>query len=525
VSSEHAVSKPNARRGPSIVLLLLGANAFVLALPFSAFFVWRAYDFFLLRHTERQLITQSVVIAEAYREAWWAEAGVSGGEPRPPGREQERFVPIEPLIDLDSDIGTFEELDHMPLAPGEDTPERRAAARIEPLLQRSQIFNLSGVRVLDAKGCVVATTGGQANRCVYPLPEVQAALAGQYASTVRKRLPPEPLPPLGDIRLRGSLQVFTALPVFSQGRLIGVITASRTGLDALSSLWQIRRGLLVAIAVAFGMAIVISLVFARAIAGPMHSITRKAKAIANGDPLGDFVPRGFTPAEIRTLSEALDVMTKKLREQADYVADFATTVSHELKTPIAAIRGATELLQDWENMEPGQRARFLKNIELDAERMEQLVTRLLTLAKIESAAALPSGSVNVEAFCRKLLARYGSKVELRLLNPPSDIDIAQEHLAAAIGNLVDNAVRHGRGVPVVVELGSEDGRLAVNVADQGTGISPANQKKVWERFFTTERDRGGTGLGLSIVQAIAQARKGSVGFETSPNGTRFRLVL
>jgi signal transduction histidine kinase len=78
---------------------------------------------------------------------------------------------------------------------------------------------------------------------------------------------------------------------------------------------------------------------------------------------------------------------------------------------------------------------------------------------------------------------------------------------------------------VRVELDAHAGRLAVVVEDQGSGISPANQKKVWDRFFTTERDRGGTGLGLSIVQAIVQARRGSVDFESSPLGTRFRLVL
>jgi two-component system sensor histidine kinase ChvG len=319
--------------------------------------------------------------------------------------------------------------------------------------------------------------------------------------------------------------VFTALPVFSDGRVIGVVATTRTGLDALSSLWQIRRGLFVAVGVGLAVTILISGLCARAIAGPMHSITRKANAIARGETAGDFVARGFTPKEIRALSEALDVMTKKLRAQADYVADFATTVSHELKTPIAAIHGATELLQDWEGMEPEQRSRFLNNMLQDCERMERLVTRLLALAKIESAAALPSARVSVEPFCRELLARYGADVQLVVKAPPREIEIAEEHLASAITNLVDNAVRHGRGQPVVVELDSDAGRLAVVVEDQGSGISPANQKKVWDRFFTTERDRGGTGLGLSIVQAIVQARRGHVDFESSPRGTRFRLLL
>jgi signal transduction histidine kinase len=218
-------------------------------------------------------------------------------------------------------------------------------------------------------------------------------------------------------------------------------------------------------------------------------------------------------------------MTKKLRSQAEYVAEFATTVSHELKTPIAAIRGATELLGDWEAMESAQRQRFLHNMLLDTERMDRLVTRLLALAKIESAAALPGHTLPVVATVRGLLARYGDQVELIVRDPPAELLISEEHLASALGNLIDNAVRHGEGQPVSVTLASLDGRLSVEVRDRGRGISPGNQEKVWDRFFTTERDRGGTGLGLSIVRAIVSARKGEVRFETSPDGTRFFMIL
>ena len=88
------------RRGPSIALLLLGVNVFVLSLPIIATVLYRVYDIYLLRQTERQLIAQSVVVGEAYREAYWSEQGLAADEPRPPGTELDRYVPIEPLIDL-----------------------------------------------------------------------------------------------------------------------------------------------------------------------------------------------------------------------------------------------------------------------------------------------------------------------------------------------------------------------------------------------------------------------------------------
>jgi signal transduction histidine kinase len=511
--------------GPSIALLLLGVNVFVLLLPIAGLVLYRVYDIYLLRQTERQLIAQSVVVGEAYRDAYASEQGRAPGEPRPPGTSREKYVPIEPLIDLGTEVGPHEELLHLPAAPPEDSAEKRAGKRIAELLMRAQIFNLSGVRVLDRRGCVVASSGGEQGRCLSPLAEVQRALGGQYASKARYRMPSNPLPPLGDIQRRGQLRVFTALPIFSDGEVIGIVTASRTGLDALSSLWHIRRALLWSVLAALVVLVLISLVSARAIAGPMHSITQKAEAIARGDPATDFVPRGFTPKEVRTLSVALDEMTRKLRSQAEYVSGFATTVSHELKTPIAAIRGAAELLLDWDRMDGAQRERFLRNIDQDAERMQRLVTRLLELAKIEAAQELPSARVPVAAFVRRVLERYGSRVVLELDAPPEAVDISEEHLAIAIRNLVDNAVRHSPDAAVRVVVGEAAGRLSIRVEDGGPGISPANQNRIWDRFFTTERDRGGTGLGLSIVAAIAKARRGSVDFTTSEQGTRFTLIL
>lgn len=513
------------RRGPSIALLLLGVNVFVLLLPIGALLLYRVYDIYLMRQTERQLIAQSVVVGEMFRDAYFRELGLEAGEPRPPGTQAERYVPIEPLIDIGTPIGPHEELLHLPEAPPGDSPETRAGARIEPMLVRAQTFNLSGVRVLDGRGCVIATSGGDRGRCFTPLAEVESAIRGRYAVKARYRRPPEPLPPFGDIRRRGQLRVFTALPIFSNGEVVAVVTASRTGLDALSSLWHIRRPLLWSVLIATLVLIAISLLFARAIARPMHSITLKAEAIARGEPATDFVPRGFTPKEVQTLSLALDVMTRKLRSQAAYVSDFATTVSHELKTPIAAIRGAAELLMDWDRMEATQRARFLSNIDQDAERMQRLVTRLLELARIESAQDLPSASVPVAAFLRRVLARYGDRVHLVLDGHPAEIEISEEYLAIAVANLVDNAVRHSPNAPVRVTVSAAEGRLRLDVEDRGSGISPGNQARIWERFFTTERDRGGTGLGLSIVAAIARARRGSVDFTSSERGTCFRLIL
>jgi hypothetical protein len=165
------------RRGPSIAVLLLGANLFVLTLPIASVLVWRAYDLYLLRQTERQLINQTVVIGEAFRDAWRVELGLSDDNPRPPDRADDRYIAIEPVLDVLGDIDPYQPVVLRPEQP-QDSPQKRAGARIEDLLQRAQIFNLSGVRVLDPSACVVASTGGQSDQCIVPPAEVQSALRG-----------------------------------------------------------------------------------------------------------------------------------------------------------------------------------------------------------------------------------------------------------------------------------------------------------------------------------------------------------
>jgi hypothetical protein len=220
-------------------VLLLGANAFVLMVPLLAILALRLYDNYLLRQTERQLISQSVAIAEIYRELWLQEQGqvTLSDTPSPtpdfrqPGKGDAAFIPIEPVSSLRYGVLPPQPED-LPMAERRDTPEVRAGRRMHAMLRRMQVYNLSAVRILDAAGCVVATTRGEDGLCLTSLPEVQTALAGHYTAVVRERISDEPLPPISEVRSRGSTRVFTALPVFSAGSVVAVVRASRTNLAA-----------------------------------------------------------------------------------------------------------------------------------------------------------------------------------------------------------------------------------------------------------------------------------------------------
>jgi signal transduction histidine kinase len=512
------------RRGFSIGTLLFGTLAFVWVVPLAALAVLRIYDVYLLRQTEHQLISESVLVGEAFRGALLAELGKTRDAYLPPHPDPGDFAPIVAQIDFDEPTLASGPTS-FPHSEPRDGPSERAGRAIEPLLRRAQAFNLSGVRVLDARGCVVATTRGELGACMSGLPEVKAALGGRYRALLRERISDEPTPPLGDIRRRGRVRVFTALPVFSDGKVIAVVRASRTGLDALSSLWANRRGLVWVGGGPTLLLLVISIASSAAIVAPLRRLTRAARGVAQGQAATQLALGGRAPAEIAELQQVLSGMARELEARAVYVREFASQVSHELKTPITAIRGAAELLSADAEMPVADRQRFVVNIEEDARRMERLVGRLLELARAENRrSGSPAATLDAVALARELFSRHGARV---VLESPSRLElaIAEDELAAVLSNLVDNALRHGGAEPVRLSLASESDRLRIEVTDRGPRPSDAVQRKLFERFFTTERDRGGSGLGLAIVKAIAEARNGSASARFDEHGSTFSVLL
>jgi signal transduction histidine kinase len=396
---------------------------------------------------------------------------------------------------------------------------------LAPFAERAARRNASQVELLDAQGCVIAATDAPPGACLDALPEVRAALAGQYAAAARER-GDAPGAPWSDLqRWLGSIQVATALPVHLDGRVVGVVRMEQPSSSPLEAVWDHRGTVLLGfLAVGFFM-FGVTHFFSRAISRPVRAITAVAEAVAHGDPPQPFAPAGLVPAEVHSLSAALDRMTAQLTARAQYATDFAATASHELKTPITGIRGAVELLRDaWAEMPAAQRERFLNNVDSDAARMQGVVTRLLELARIQNAADATE-TVALEPFLSHIAQRYDGRVVLDTRAAPAAMAINPDHLEAAVRNLLDNAVRHGGGQPVDLRAASDDGRVVIQVRDRGEGISEGNRRRIFERFFTTERDRGGTGLGLAIVKAVAEARQGSVTFDTGPGGTTFTLTV
>jgi two-component system phosphate regulon sensor histidine kinase PhoR len=230
----------------------------------------------------------------------------------------------------------------------------------------------------------------------------------------------------------------------------------------------------------------------------------------------------------------------RLRRLERVRRDFVANVSHELKTPITAIKGFVETLSGGAIDDKEAAARFLKIVEKHVERLDSIIEDLLILSRLEqeteSAEAVlekkPVGDVLISAIevCRPMARSRG--VEIRLDAGERVVcDINTRLLEQAVVNLIDNAIKYSdSGSAVDVSLRREGLEAAISVEDRGCGIERQHLPRLFERFYRTDRarsrDLGGTGLGLAIVKHIALVHRGRVGVQSEPGeGSVFSIYL
>jgi two-component system phosphate regulon sensor histidine kinase PhoR len=228
--------------------------------------------------------------------------------------------------------------------------------------------------------------------------------------------------------------------------------------------------------------------------------------------------------------------------------DFVANVSHELKTPVASIKGFVETLLDGAVEDPDNARRFLGIVGRQADRLASIIEDLLALSRIEQsegAGNLPLEPTRIAEVFRAVLADCGPRAAERSIrletSCPDTLEAAVNPplLEQAVINLVDNAIKYSEpGREVRLEAGSQTGgesgadgsRLVIRVADQGAGIEEEHLPRLFERFYRVDKARsrklGGTGLGLSIVKHIVQAHGGSITVASTPGvGSTFEIRL
>ncbi|MBI2376218.1 MAG: HAMP domain-containing protein [Deltaproteobacteria bacterium] len=486
----------------------------VLALPLFALAVFRVYENSLVRQTEELLVFEAGVVGEAARQALDEGAVAPLGSPsRGPA-----FVPIEPRIDLRR-AKIFEVAKRAGTATTTIEPRWRP---LTALLERTRARNLTGVRVLDPRGRVVASPTREVGYSLAHLPEVRAAMEGRYEPALHERARHDSEPPVSSLSRAGALHVSIAVPIFAEPRtpvdigapVIGIVYNSRTPTDLEKSVWGLRDELSWPVAVTLTITLLLVLGLSRMIVRPLVELERGARAVAAGQRTSLPFVGGLAPREIRALSRTIEGMRSRLEQRAQYMRVFAANAAHELKSPLTSLRGAAELMLDAAaggaaSMTPEQHKKFLENIHEDAIRMNGIVQQLLLLARVESSSpvSLRMDARQIAEGIAERFRRRGHDVTLSGLSEELAVDADPELIEAALGNLLENAIRHGTG-EVALSARREGSGIAFAVRNQGPPVPDESLSRFFERFFTTERARGGTGLGLAIVKAVAEAHGG-----------------
>jgi two-component system phosphate regulon sensor histidine kinase PhoR len=228
-----------------------------------------------------------------------------------------------------------------------------------------------------------------------------------------------------------------------------------------------------------------------------------------------------------------------LRRLESLRRDFVANASHELRTPIAAVRSATETLHSGALDDPPAAARFIDIIERNAQRLQSLVEDMLDLSKLESnefklkRERVELGSVVpiVLALFRERADKKGVRLTAEMPGQPIAIEGDPRALEHVLSNLVDNAVKYcPSGSRVVVSAVREDDRVRLVVSDTGPGIPAEHLPRLFERFYRVDagrsRELGGTGLGLSIVKHMVEAMRGAVSVDSQVGkGSTFTVSL
>jgi len=307
--------------------------------------------------------------------------------------------------------------------------------------------------------------------------------------------------------LGGSLLAILVLPIYAA--LIA---------DILTPLTGRRNAVFIVAAGSFAATMVLGWLLWRLILSPVQALAAKAEAIRGG-AAPDQLDHYGTP-EIGELAQAVLDMAEVLQSREMAVRGYTDHVTHELKTPLTAIRGAAELLEAEEDL-PAGTDRLVKTI----AGAEKRAVKLLGAARSIAAARMPEhrGTTRLVDCVRPLELRVDS-LKIEVLNAQEPLPLAQSGLDVVLGHIVENAEEAG-ATKVTLDSGRDSNGAWLTVADNGPGISSGNASQVFEPFFTTRRDSGGTGMGLAIVQTLLLAHGCRIGLDEAGEGegTKFRI--
>ena len=376
--------------------------------------------------------------------------------------------------------------------------------------------NIEGIRkdrneyrvyLTDANGRVVFDSSGKAVGQDYSRwNDVWLTLRGEYGARSTRTNPAD----------EQSSVMYVAAPVMAENKIIGVLSAGKPNISMAPVIKRSERKILLAGGGLLGIALLIGLGFVWWINRSIGKLVDYAERVAEGQVVA--LP-AMGSSELHDLARALESMRLKLDGKA-YIEQYVHTMTHELKSPLAAITGAAELLR--ESPPPATAQRFIVNIEQQSARIRQLVDKMLVQARLESRVDLQFSPLDIshilkQTFSAKEAQAVSRGICLQLKNADSAILTGDGLLLSqALTNLIDNALDFTPlGGAVILSGERHEGEYLITVEDNGSGIPDYAQEKIFDRFYSLPRADSpkSTGLGLNFVREVAAIHRGRISLE------------
>jgi two-component system sensor histidine kinase CreC len=342
--------------------------------------------------------------------------------------------------------------------------------------------------------------------------DVYLTLRGQYGA----RTSPSREDPVTKI-------LYVASPIVLDGETIGVLSVGKSAANSNRFVDAARRDLMLGGLAMFLLLLVLGVLLGQWLTLPIRRLTDYARTVGEG--VRARLP-SMPPGELRELGAAFEQMRIAL-EGKRYVENYVQTLTHEIKSPLAAIRGAAELLE--EDLPAEQRRKFIDNVRDESLRINRIAETLLLLTSLESKNVIESqGRLELDRIVLDCIASLGVLLERRKIT----VDVGRITQAMVQGdeilirqavlNLLQNAIDFAPSETTIsVSLAVGEGEVEFKVRDHGPGIPAYAEAKIFDRFFSLARPAGGkksSGLGLSLVKEIMTLHGGRVEVVSHPDG-------
>lgn len=393
---------------------------------------------------------------------------------------------------------------------------------------KAKIYNHTKEKVLmdfyitDATGHIVYDSGGVAavgdDFSAYN--DVHLTLKGGYGARSTKMDEKDP----------ASSVMFVGAPLFRGKEIIGMVSVYKPQRSMLSFVIETKRRLLFLSVIALALVMLLSWLLSRWVTRPLGHLTDYAAAVAKGErPAAPQLP-GY---HLRKLGETTEAMREAL-ENRKYVESYVQSMTHEMKSPVAGIRGAAELLR--EKLPEEKRLQFLGNIESESIRLQNLIDQLLALSSLENRSQLGSPTeISLSALAQQVIDQHASnlldkRLKIEFLDTENDTVLGEAFLLeTAISNLLQNAIDFSQpDSRICIQVSSHKHEVKLTIVDEGTGIPSYALERIFDRFYSLPRpglERKSSGLGLCFVKESVALHGGTLSVRNRVNAKGVKATI